>query len=41
MLRGYGEIEACIVEDPDGNMIELVRLPSDDEVREFRNQGDE
>lgn len=39
MLRGYGEIEACIVEDPDGNMIELVRLPSDSEVRKFRKQG--
>lgn len=36
VLDGYGEIEACIVEDPDGNMIELVRLPSDEEIRAFR-----
>jgi catechol 2,3-dioxygenase-like lactoylglutathione lyase family enzyme len=36
ILDGYGEIEACIVEDPDGNMIELVRLPSDEEIKEFR-----
>ncbi|MFM8866988.1 MAG: VOC family protein [Ilumatobacteraceae bacterium] len=39
ILEGYGEIEACIVEDPDGNMIELVRLPSDDEIRAFRKGG--
>jgi len=39
ILDGYGEIEACIVEDPDGNMIELVRLPSDDEIKEFRRGG--
>lgn len=36
VLNGYGEIELCIVEDPDGNMIELVRLPSDEEVRALR-----
>ncbi len=39
ILDGYGEIEACIVEDPDGNMIELVRLPSDEEIKEFRKGG--
>ena len=39
LLEGYGEIEACIVEDPDGNMIELVRLPTDDEIVEFRRAG--
>ncbi len=39
ILDGYGEIEACIVEDPDGNMIELVRLPSDDEIKKFRKGG--
>jgi lactoylglutathione lyase len=39
LLEGYGEIEACIVEDPDGNMIELVRLPTDDEIAEFRRVG--
>jgi len=36
VLEGYGEIEACIVEDPDGNMVELVRLPSDLEIEQFR-----
>jgi len=39
ILDGYGEIEACIVEDPDGNMIELVRLPLDDEIKKFRKGG--
>ena len=39
ILEGYGEIEACIVEDPDGNMIELVRLPTDEEIMEFRKAG--
>lgn len=39
VLEGYGEIEACIVEDPDGNMIELVRLPTDEEIKEFRLRG--
>jgi len=39
ILEGYGEIEACIVEDPDGNMIELVRLPTDAEIKEFRQGG--
>jgi hypothetical protein len=39
ILPNYGPIDAFIAEDPDGNLIELVRLPSDDEVREFRRPG--
>ena len=38
VLEGYGEITACIVEDPDGNAIEIVRLPSDEEVAQFRSK---
>lgn len=37
ILDGYGEIEACIVEDPDGNAIEIVCLPSDEQVKRFRS----
>jgi glyoxylase I family protein len=39
ILDGYGEITASIVEDPDGNVIEIVRLPSDDEIAQFRNKN--
>jgi lactoylglutathione lyase len=39
VLPNYGPIDAFIAEDPDGNLIELVRLPSDEEVREFRRGG--
>jgi lactoylglutathione lyase len=35
-LPGYGLIEAFIAEDPDGHVVELVRLPSDEQVRAFR-----
>ncbi len=37
VLDGYGEIEACIVEDPDGNAIEIVCLPSEEQVKRFRS----
>jgi lactoylglutathione lyase len=36
LLPNYGEIEAMVAEDPDGYLIEVVRLPSDAEVRAFR-----
>jgi catechol 2,3-dioxygenase-like lactoylglutathione lyase family enzyme len=39
ILDGYGEITASIVEDPDGNVIEIVRLPSDEEIHRFRNSS--
>jgi lactoylglutathione lyase len=36
VLPNYGPIDALIVEDPDGHLVELVRLPCDEEIREFR-----
>jgi lactoylglutathione lyase len=38
-LPDYGPIDAFIAEDPDGYLVELVRLPSDEEVRTFRGGG--
>jgi catechol 2,3-dioxygenase-like lactoylglutathione lyase family enzyme len=39
-LKGYGVIEAVIFEDPDGNMIELIQLPSRQTIRAYRaSQG--
>lgn len=35
-LPGYGHIRAFIAEDPDGRPVELVKLPSSEEVRAFR-----
>lgn len=35
-LPGYGHIRVFIAEDPDGRPVELVRLPTPDEVRAFR-----
>jgi len=35
-LKGYGTIKAVIFEDPDSNMIELIQLPSREEVRAHR-----
>jgi catechol 2,3-dioxygenase-like lactoylglutathione lyase family enzyme len=35
-LPTYGTIEAFVAEDPDGNLIELLKLPSDEEVRSLR-----
>ena len=35
-LPDYGPIEAFIAEDPDGHSVELVRLPSEEQVRAFR-----
>lgn len=36
-LEGYGSIRALVFEDPDGVMIELIQLPSAEEVRRVRN----
>jgi catechol 2,3-dioxygenase-like lactoylglutathione lyase family enzyme len=35
-LEGYGAIRAVIFEDPDGQLIELVQLPSADEIQPRR-----
>ena len=37
-LPEYGNIRVIIFEDPDGIMIELVQLPTADEVRAFRDK---
>ncbi|MEQ1889565.1 MAG: VOC family protein [Alphaproteobacteria bacterium] len=37
-LPEYGDIRVIIFEDPDGIMIELVQLPTADEVRAFRGR---
>lgn len=36
VLENYGEITVMIVEDPDGLMIELVALPTRDQIMAFR-----
>jgi lactoylglutathione lyase len=38
-LPDYGAIDAMVAEDPDGNLVEIVRLPSDDEVRAVRRRS--
>lgn len=35
-LPGYGATRAVVFEDPDGQMIELIQLPSADEIRRAR-----
>ena len=39
-LKGYGVIEAVIFEDADGNMIELIQLPSRQTIRAYRASQD-
>ena len=41
IVENYGPIEAIVTTDPDGTMVELLRLPSDEEVRAFRASGGE
>tara|TARA_X000001036_G_C20507075_1_gene736372 strand:- start:269 stop:760 length:492 start_codon:yes stop_codon:yes gene_type:complete len=36
VLENYGPITAFIVEDPDGTLIELVTLPSKEQIKRFR-----
>ncbi len=36
-LPGYGATRAVIFEDPDGQMIELIQLPSADEIQQARS----
>ena len=35
-IKGYGDIHAVIFEDPDGIMIELIQLPSIDQIKANR-----
>jgi catechol 2,3-dioxygenase-like lactoylglutathione lyase family enzyme len=35
-LPGYGSMRAVIFEDPDGQMIELIQLPSAEEIQRVR-----
>jgi catechol 2,3-dioxygenase-like lactoylglutathione lyase family enzyme len=35
-LEGYPRFDTMIIEDPDGLLIELIELPSRDEIRAFR-----
>lgn len=36
-VDGYGQIRAVVCEDPDGTMIELLTLPSRQEIRQARS----
>ena len=36
-LPGFGVMQAIIFEDPDGQMIELIQLPSADEIKRTRD----
>ena len=36
-LPGYGATRAVVFEDPDGQMIELIQLPSADEIQRARD----
>ena len=35
-LEGYPEFQTLLVEDPDGLLVELIQLPTREQVREFR-----
>jgi lactoylglutathione lyase len=37
VIDGYGQIGAFLIADPDGNLVELVSLPSDEEIRAHRD----
>ena len=36
-LPGYGATRAVVFEDPDGQMIELIQLPSAEEIQRARD----
>jgi catechol 2,3-dioxygenase-like lactoylglutathione lyase family enzyme len=36
VLTNYGPITVFFCEDPDGNQVEVIALPSDEEVKQFR-----
>lgn len=39
IVPGYGPIGAFLVPDPDGNLVELVSLPTEAQIREHRASG--
>jgi catechol 2,3-dioxygenase-like lactoylglutathione lyase family enzyme len=39
-LAGYPPFRGMIVEDPDGTLVELIHLPTRDEIRAFRNSSE-
>lgn len=38
-LKDYGTVKAIIFEDPDGIIIELMQLPTAEEVQAYANTG--
>jgi lactoylglutathione lyase len=41
IIKNYGPVTLFLCEDPDGNQVELIALPSPETVREFRAQNQE
>lgn len=41
VIKNYGPVTLFLCEDPDGNQVELIALPSPETVREFRAQAKE
>lgn len=39
VIKNYGPVTLFLCEDPDGNQVELIALPSPENVREFRAQN--
>jgi catechol 2,3-dioxygenase-like lactoylglutathione lyase family enzyme len=39
IVKNYGPVTLFLCEDPDGNQVELIALPSREAVREFRAAG--
>ncbi|MGW5145782.1 VOC family protein [Rhodococcus koreensis] len=39
LIKNYGPVTLFLCEDPDGNQVELIALPSAETVREFRAQA--
>lgn len=39
VLDNYGPVTRFLCEDPDGIMVEIINLPTDDEVRAFRSRA--
>lgn len=39
IIKNYGPVTLFLCEDPDGNQVELIALPSPETVREFRAQN--
>lgn len=41
IIKNYGPVTLFLCEDPDGNQVELIALPSPETVREFRAKAKE